>query len=363
MQIQNNYYQEERVYAGTRLIILFILALSSFVISTDMVPKILLVRLVLGGQILLSMLHYAFIGYRPDTLVSLRKNVLIFLDLLTLTFLISIFEKYGLFLFPFYVLIVMQSSLYFGKKYIYTSIVSATVSWVLLSKYSPYWYAHYDIIIAFAITTFLVSLFSLRFIGGVEEYETYDKTDEEVTATKPNVKHKLLADIANRTMYKEVIQNTLKEKETFNLLFIGLDNFQVITDKYGSQVGDSVLEETAKRLKNSIDEDDFLARLGSNEFVIISKKQRVFLRKFLKKLEDNTIGACHIDGISTRIELNIGISLYPENGQTEMLLSKCADDAMHAAKENPNAHHMFYGGIKKNETSTTLYDRLHHAKS
>ncbi len=76
MQIQNNYYQEERVYAGTRLIILFILALSSFVISTDMVPKILLVRLVLGGQILLSMLHYAFIGYRPDTLVSLRKNVL-----------------------------------------------------------------------------------------------------------------------------------------------------------------------------------------------------------------------------------------------------------------------------------------------
>jgi len=344
MQTQNIYYHEERVYAGTRLIILFILTLSSVVISIDMVPKILLVRLVLGGLILLSMLHYAFIGYRPDTLVALRKNVLIFLDLLTLTLLISIFEKYGLFFFSFYVLIVMQSSLYFGKKYIYTSIASAAVSWVLLSIYSPYWHAHYDIIIAFAITTFLVSLFSLRFIGGV--HETHDEPAETVPATKPNVKHELLAGIANRTVYKEVIQDTLKKKETFNLLFIGLDNFQVITDKYGQQIGDSVLEEVAKRLKKSIDEDDFLARLGSNEFVIISKRQRVFLRKFLKKLEDNTIGACHIDGISTRIELNIGVSLYPENGQTEMILSKCADDAMHAAKENPNAYHMFYGGIK-----------------
>lgn len=353
MQTQNIYYYEERVYVGTRLIILFILALASFVISTDMVPKILLVRLALGGLILISMLHYAFIGYRPETLVGLRKNVLIFLDLLILTFLIAIFEKYGIFLFSFYVLIVMQSSLYFGEKYMYTSIASVIVLWILLAKYSPYWQAHNDIIIAFAITTFLVSLFSFQFIGG-----EYEEADEAVTVAKPNVKHTFLTNIADRKMYKEVLQDTLKQKETFNLLFIGVDNFQAFTDQHGSEASESLLEETAKRLKKSIDEDDFLARLGANEFVIISKKQRVFLRKFLKKLEDNTIGACQIDGINTRIELNIGVSLYPENGQTEMILGKCADDAMRAAKETSNAHHMFYGSIEKSVSRSTVYDKV-----
>ena len=345
MQTQNIYYHEERVYASTRLIILFILTLFSFVISTDMIPKILLVRLVLGGMILLSMLHYAFIAYQPDMLVSVRKNVLIFLDLAALTLFIYIFEKYGIYLFSFYVLIVMQSSLYFGKKYAYTSIAFAAVSWLLLSTYSPYWQVHHDIIIAFAITTFLASLFSLRFIGEAEEID--DEPAETVTEAKHNVKNKLLTSIPNREMYKEKIQDTIKKKETFTLLFISLDNFQTITGKHGPRFGKSVMEEVARRLTKSISEDDdFLAQLGEHEFVIISKRQRVFLRKFLKKVEENTIGMCHVDGTSAYIELNIGVSLFPENGQTEMTLSKSADDALRAAKENPNVHHVFYGGIK-----------------
>ena len=203
MQTQNIYYHEERVYASTRLIILFILTLFSFVISTDMIPKILLVRLVLGGMILLSMLHYAFIAYQPDMLVSVRKNVLIFLDLAALTLFIYIFEKYGIYLFSFYVLIVMQSSLYFGKKYAYASIFSATVSWVLLSIYSPYWHARHDVIFAFAITTFLISLFSLRFIRGIEE--TYEDQTETVIKAKPKVKRKF-PKLPSKEKYKELLE-------------------------------------------------------------------------------------------------------------------------------------------------------------
>ena len=238
----------------------------------------------------------------------------------------------------------MQSGLGFGKKYIYTSIVVTAIAWGILLIYSPYWYINYNIIIAFAITMILVSLFSLRFIGGVDEM--YDEATEVVTNAEPNVRHEFLASIADRAMYKEILQNTLKEKESFNLLFIEFNNFESINDKHGSQIAYAVLEEVAKRLNTSIDKDDYLARLGGNEFVIISKRQRVFLRKFIQKLEEHTIGAYHVDGINTYIEINIGISLYPEDGQTEMIISKCADEAMHAAKENPKVHHLFYGSIK-----------------
>ena len=157
MQTKDIDYYEERRFAGSRLVILFILILSSFVISTDVLTKIPLVRLVLGGMILLSILYNAFIAYKPDMLVPLRKNAVIFLDLLALTLFILIFEKYGIYLFLFYVLITIQSSLYLGKKYAYLSIAYATVSWVLLSIYSPYWHAHHDMIIVLAVSTFLIS--------------------------------------------------------------------------------------------------------------------------------------------------------------------------------------------------------------
>ena len=344
MQTSNIDYQEERAYAGIRLIILFILTLASFLITTELIPKIPLVRLVLGGMIILSIVYNAFIAYKPDMLVSVRKNALILMDLLALTLFIVIFEKYGIYLFVFYVLIVMQSSLYFGLKYAYTSLASATVSWVLLSAYSPYWHMHYDIIIAFAITTLLISIFVLRFIR--RTVESYDEPAETVIPEQFKAKHTVLENIPDREMYKETIEGLIKSKEPFNLLFISLDKFQNITDKHGFEIGELVMQEAAKRLGKSINEDDFLARLGAREFVIISKLERVSLRKFLKKLEENTIGACSVEGINVLIKINIGVSLFPENGQTVMAVGKCADEALRAAEKSPSLHHILYGSIK-----------------
>ena len=344
MQTPTIDYQEESVYARTRLISLFIFTLGSFAITTELIPKIPLVRLVLGGMIILSILYNAFIAYKPDMLVSVRKNVLILMDLLALTLFIVIFEKYGIYLFVFYVLIVMQSSLYFGIKYAFTSFFSATVSWVLLFVYSPYWHGHYDVIITFAITTFLISVFVLRFIRSTAE--SYDESAETVIPEEPEVKHTFLDNIPSRDIYKKTIEDMIKRKESFNLLFISLDKFQTITDKHGFEIGERVMEEAVKRLKKSINRDDFLARLGGREFVIISKQERVSLRKFLKTLEENTIGACSVEGITVLIKINIGVSLFPENGQTVMAVSKCADDALRAAEKSSGLHHMFYGSIK-----------------
>lgn len=344
MQTRNIDYQEERTYAFNRLIILFIFTVSSFVISTDMISKIPLVRLVLGGMILLSIAYNAFISYKPDLFVPLRKNVLILVDLLALTLFIFIFEHYGVYLFALYVLIVMQSSLYFGAMYAYTSLASATVSWVLLYLYSPYWHTRYDIILAFAITALLTSLFSIRFIRTAEETETV--LAEAVIEKQPVEENIFLASIPSRERYKEVLQDSISKKESFNLLFISLDKFQTFTDRHGSETGEKIMEEAAKRLKKSINEDDFLARLGGGEFVIISKKKRTLLRKFLKKLEENTMGVCKVDGVNVLIKINIGVSLYPENGQTVLLVSKCADDALRAAKESSSVNHVIYGNIQ-----------------
>jgi len=340
MQTSNIQYQEERVYASTRLILLFIFTLASFIISTEMVEKIPLVRLVLEGLIVFSIAYNAFIAYKPDTLVQLRKNVLIFVDLLALTLFIIIFEQYGIYLFGFYVLIVMQSGLYFGLKYIYTSLFSAVLSWVILSEYSEYWTNHYDIIIAFAMTTLILSMFALRFIRTSEVSEI----DREKSSKKIEKKTTFLKNIADRSVYQDTIEKKINHKETFNLLFIGLENFKKITESYGIETGEQVMNETAQRLNDCMDNREFFARLGTNEFVVISSRERSEMRTFLKSMENNTRSACIIDDLSLDVKINIGVSFFPENGQSVMAMSKAAGDALRAAEKNNSAQHVFYGG-------------------
>ena len=212
MQAKDIDYYEERRYAGSRLIILFILILSSFLISTDVLTEITLVRLVLGGMILLSVSYNAFIAYKPDMLVPLRKNAVIFLDLAALTLFILIFEKYGMYLFLFYVLIAIQSSLYFGKKYAYLSIAYATVSWLLLSIYSPYWHAHHDIIIVLAVSTFFISLLSLQFIGrttkrdNAPEETVIEEAADEIAITKEHKKKHKFPNLPSEEKYEDLLE-------------------------------------------------------------------------------------------------------------------------------------------------------------
>jgi len=343
MLAQNIYYQEEKKYVTNKLTILFIITFFSFAISTEIFSQILFIRLVLGGLVLVTMFHYMLVIRYPDMFVVYRKNLLILLDLTVLTFLIMMLENYGLFFLPFYIIIVMQSSLSFGIQYFYASIFSAVISWILLLIYSDYWRVHYDIIATFAMTTLLIPFFYLKFITRVHEQNI--KLSEMLSETKHDANHDPLTGIANRKVYKEVMHIRLKEKEFFALLFIDLDKFKAINDTYGHHIGDGVLREVAKRLIKSIDSNDFLARLGGDEFVIISKRKKVFLAKFLENLEKNVIGKHTVHGVEVYIDMSIGISLYPDDGIDEASLAKYADDAMYIAKKKPNVHHMFYTDI------------------
>lgn len=349
MLTQNIYYQEEKKHAGSRLTALMAITFFSFIFyeqaSGDMAGKMLFVSLILGGLTLFSLMHYFFMVKKPNSLVPYRKNLLIFLDLLVLTFLIALFEKHGLFLLPLYIMIVMRSGLSFGIKYFYISIVLASISWVLLLIYSSYWKEHSDILATFAMTTLLLPLFYLRFITRV--HEKNDELSDILTTTEYDANYDALTGIANRKMYKEAIYNSLKKREFFALLFIDLNKFKAVNDTYGHHIGDSVLQEVSKRLLSAIDNDDFLARLGGDEFVIITKRKKVFLKKFIERLEENVIGKHIIDGVTVPIELSIGISMHPDDSRDEMMLNKYADDAMYVAKKNRESYHQFYYEMKE----------------
>jgi diguanylate cyclase (GGDEF)-like protein len=344
MLTQNIYYQEERKYASERFVAIVVLTLLAFVVAGQ-TNDVLAEKVVLSGFILLvllifSVVHYYFISTFPGTMVSIRKNALILADLGVLTYLIISFESNGLFLFPFYILIVMRSGLSFGTGFFYSGLILAGISWVALLLYSPYWEEHSDIIATFAMTTLLMPMFYLKFIDRI--HEENHELSQSLNEPDFEVSYDELTGVPNRKQYKERMMELIHEKEPFALLFFDLNKFKAINDTHGHHVGDEVLKEVARRLSENLEGDDFLARLGGDEFVIITKRDRAYMDKFLAKLKRSVIGRHKVGNIYVPIELSIGVSYFPDDNRTAVMLAKFADEAMYTAKKDPERCHYYY---------------------
>ncbi len=351
MLIENIYYQEEKNYTSTRLAMIIVATIVSLAVYTqtsgNFDRKILYIVSVLMGLSIFSILEYIFMVYLPETLVSIRKNILIFLDLIILTYFMIIFEKNGLFLLPLYIILVMRNGFSFGIEYFYMSIVLAGISWGTIIKYSEYWVLHTDIIAVFAITTLVIPMFYLNLITRV--HEKNDELSKELVDTEYDANYDTLTGIANRKMYKEYMKKLMKTREPFALYFIDLNKFKAINDTHGHAVGDRVLQEAVSRLSKAISDDDFIARLGGDEFVIVTSRKKAFLKKFTENIGSIAIGKHKVNGVTVLISLSIGISIYPDDASDEMMLSKYADEAMYKAKKDANTFYKFYGNSIQEE--------------
>lgn len=134
-------------------------------------------------------------------------------------------------------------------------------------------------------------------------------------------------------MEKKVSQNP---KEEFAIVMMDIDNFKRFNDSYGHQFGDKALTSVVEILKNSMEDNDCLARYGGEEIVMyISKANNhteVFNRidKMRKKICDNIVD---YDGNKKPISASFGISYYPQNGDTVQKVLSVADEMLYAAKD------------------------------
>jgi diguanylate cyclase (GGDEF)-like protein len=144
------------------------------------------------------------------------------------------------------------------------------------------------------------------------------------------------------------INEAVKEAEVFNtglaVFFLDLDNFKIINDSLGHEIGDHVLCEAAWRIQDALRSDDIVCRLGGDEFTVIIKG--VHDKKELSKIAESMIHEftspidCHDREL--RISTSIGIVQFPTDGSDENELIKNADTAMYAAKHaGKNAYRFF----------------------
>lgn len=133
------------------------------------------------------------------------------------------------------------------------------------------------------------------------------------------------------------IRRCSRTKHSLGAIFIDLDHFKKINDTYGHDVGDLVLEEVSKLIKENIRSSDIACRYGGDEFVVLlpetshaSTQQKA--NKILSALEKTEWPRQYNDfgGVS----LSVGVATYPDHAKDASELLRNADKALFLAKEN-----------------------------
>lgn len=152
--------------------------------------------------------------------------------------------------------------------------------------------------------------------------------------------HDVLTGLANRVQFESHLKNALhackRHDSKLALFFIDLDKFKDVNDTYGHSIGDEMLKTVAKRIQQSIREEDFIARLGGDEFVLIIKDVREYNDMLLlaDKINENIKEPIAIEDKVFFMSLSIGIAIYPDHGLNSEDLIKHADAAMYEVKES-----------------------------
>ncbi len=164
-----------------------------------------------------------------------------------------------------------------------------------------------------------------------------------------------LTDLPNRRLLLERLEQELTRahhrKRLGALLYVDLDHFKMINDSLGHKVGDALVQHVAQCLRNICYEGDTVARLGGDEFAILltelgaSSDQEAALKEIQRMLEATQAALaspCRIDQHQLHITASIGITLFPDNGESADDILRQADIAMSRAKEQGRNNFQFY---------------------
>jgi diguanylate cyclase (GGDEF)-like protein len=158
----------------------------------------------------------------------------------------------------------------------------------------------------------------------------------------------VLTNLPNRRLFLDRLEQAIvraqRRKTLVGLMFIDLDRFKLINDTLGHTSGDMLIREVAERLRQVARAEDTVARLGGDEFVVIisDTAEISHIIRVAEKMLDVITQPYRLAGREVFCSCSIGITVYPNDGETSTSLLKHADTAMYHAKQHGRNRFQLY---------------------
>lgn len=209
-------------------------------------------------------------------------------------------------------------------------------------------------IVAFHAVFVISEMFVLAYMVHLQlehSIESYKQAKEVVGLSKKlqySSLHDSLTGLPNRQNLYDNLQlitaNANRHKDKFALLFLDLDKFKNINDTLGHDVGDELLKVIAIRLKSVLRENDLVARIGGDEFIIVLSdiKNEQSILECIEKVLGLFKKEIVVKGKILQSSTSIGCAIYPDDSKDINSLMKYADMAMYSAKANGKNSFRFF---------------------
>lgn len=144
-----------------------------------------------------------------------------------------------------------------------------------------------------------------------------------------------LTNLYNYRYFSTIMAKLEESKQVFAIFYLDLDLFKPVNDTYGHDIGDKVLVEVAKRLKDCLSSNDYVFRIGGDEFVLIVKDNDINnskCEKIVNLVKDNISKVYIIDEIPINISISCGYAMYPKDSYMISEIRNLADYHMYRDK-------------------------------
>lgn len=157
-----------------------------------------------------------------------------------------------------------------------------------------------------------------------------------------------LTGVANRRSFEEECDRRLvrarRHSDSFALFFIDFDRFKQVNDNLGHAAGDRLLQAVSDRFKRTLREEDFLGRIGGDEFAVLVQGEMPdqLVEQLANRLLSVAAEPVTLLGREIRPSVSIGVAVYPRDGRNREMLLKKADAAMYQAKDDGRRRFVVY---------------------
>ncbi|MCM1054987.1 MAG: diguanylate cyclase [Bacteroides sp.] len=186
----------------------------------------------------------------------------------------------------------------------------------------------------------------IKIMGMVTDINNKKKSSLQLSQ---KASYDFLSQLYNRSTFLKELQKLLDLKranEKYAILFIDVDDFKFINDRYGHNVGDEVIKYVSDTIKECVGNEGIAGRFGGDEFVLcVTGQEKVEnCDEFSMSIIDAMYSGynCETAQVILNVNVSIGIALVPEHGTNAEKLVGAADEAMYFVKKNGKSNYHIY---------------------